>query len=180
MLNGKIPEDWEMSLILNLYKGKGDALDTGNYRGLKLTEHVMKVIERIVDTIIREMTTIDEVQFAFVPGRGTTDAIFIIRQLKEKFLSMKNLDGKNLILYFAFVDLEKSFNRVPRKVLWCAMRSLDIKEWVVRIVQGMYSNARSRVRVGDSYSEEFRVSVGVHQGSTQSTSLHNCSQGLIP
>ena len=73
---------------------------------------------------------------------------------------MKGLDGKNLTLYFAFVDLEKAFNRVPRKVLWWAMRSLGIEEWVVRIVHGMYSNARSRVRVGDSFSEEFGV--GVH------------------
>ena len=79
--HGKIPEDWEMSFILNLYKGKGDALNRGNYRGLKLTEHVMKVMERIVDGMIWEMIAIDEMQFAFVPGRGTTDAIFIIRQL---------------------------------------------------------------------------------------------------
>ena len=171
MIHGKIPEDWEMSFILNLYKGKGDALNRGNYRGLKLTEHVMKVMERIVDEMIRELISIDEMQFAFVPGRGTTDAIFIIRQLQEKFLSMRNLDGKNLTLYFAFVDLEKAFDRVPRKVLWWAMRSLGVDEWIVRLVQAMYSNARSRVRVGDSYSEEFDVTVGVHQGSVLSPLL---------
>ena len=122
--HGKIPEDWEMSFILNLYKGKGNALNRGNYRGLKLTEHVMKVMERIVDGMIREMIAIDEMQFAFVPGRGTTDAIFIIRQLQEKFLSRKDLNGKNLTLFFAFVDLEKAFDRVPRKVLWWAMRKV--------------------------------------------------------
>ena len=124
MINGKIPEDWEMSFILNLYKGKGDALDRGNYRGLKLTEHVMKVMERIVDELIREMIDINEMQFAFVPGRGTTDAIFIIRQLQEKFMSMKDLSGKNQTLYFPFVDMEKAFDRVPARsvgglcVLW--------------------------------------------------------------
>ena len=169
--HGKIPEDWEKSFILNLYKGKGDALNRGNYRGLKLTEHVMKVMERIVDELIRELINIDEMQFAFVHGRGTTDATFIIRQLQEKFLSMKDLSGKNLTLYFAFVDLEKAFDRVPRKVLWWAMRSLGIDEWIVRLVQAMYSNARSRVRVGDSYSEEFEVTVGVHQGSVLSPLL---------
>ena len=108
--HGKIPEDWEKSFILNLYKGKGDALNRGNYRGLKLTEHVMKVMERIVDELIRELINIDEMQFVFVPGRGTTDATFIIRQLQEKFLSMKDLSGKNLTLYFAFVNLEKAFD----------------------------------------------------------------------
>ena len=39
--SGEIPKDLEESLILNLYKGKGDALDRGNYRGLKLNDQVM-------------------------------------------------------------------------------------------------------------------------------------------
>ena len=137
--HGKTPEDWEMSFILNLYKGKGDALNRGNYRGLKLTEHVMKVMERIVDGMIREMIAIDEMQFAFVPGRGTTDAIFIIRQLQEKFLSRKDLNDKNLTLFFAFVDLEKAFDRVPRKVLWWAMRKVGVEEWIVRL-EGILQN----------------------------------------
>ena len=44
-------------------------------------------------------------------------------------------------------------------------------EWIVSLVQGMYSNARSHVRVGDGYSEEFEVKVGVHQGSVLSPLL---------
>ena len=105
------------------------------------------------------------------PGRGTTDALFIIRQLQEKFLSRKDLNDKNLTLFFAFVDLEKAFDRVPRKVLWWAMRKVGVEEWIVRLVQAMYNNARSRVRVGSEYSEEFEVGVGVHQGSVLSPLL---------
>ena len=48
-------------------------------------------------------------QFGFMPGRGTTDAIFIIRQLQEKYLAAKKS------LYMAFVDLEKAFDRVPKQ-----------------------------------------------------------------
>ena len=47
-------------------------------------------------------------------GRGTTDAIFILRELQEKF------HEKNKNLYFAFVDLEKAFHRVPCQVVWWA------------------------------------------------------------
>ena len=43
--------------------------------------------------------------------------------------------------------------------------------WIVRLVQGMYSNASSRVRVGEGYSKEFEVKVGVHQGSVFSPLL---------
>ena len=46
------------------------------------------------------------------------DAIFILRQLQEKHLAKK----KNL--YHSFVDLEKTFNSVPKKVVWWAMCNL--------------------------------------------------------
>ena len=114
---------------------------------------------------MRERISIDDMQFGFMPGRGTTDAIFILRQLQEKHLA------KNKKLYFAFVDLEKAFDRVPRKVIWWAMRKLGIEEWIVRFVQAMYNNTRSRVRVNNTYSDEFGVKVGVHQGSVLSPLL---------
>ena len=71
----------------------------------------------------------------------------------------------------AFVDLEKTFDRVPGDVIWWAMRKLGIDEWLVRLVQSMYTDVRSRVRVGNGYSEEFGVAVGVHQGSVLSPLL---------
>ena len=168
--DGKVPTDWEESFIVCLYKGKGDALDRGNYRGLKLTEQAMKILERIVDGLIRQVVSrqvvsIDDSQFGFVPGRGTTDAIFVVRQLQEKYLAV------NKRLYMAFVDLEKAFDRVPRKVIWWALRKLGVEEWIVRLVQGMYANARSRFRVGEGFSKEFEVKVGVHQGSVLSPLL---------
>ena len=52
----------------------------------------------------------------------------------------------------AFVDLEKAFYRVPRKVIWWTLRKLSVEEWIVRLVQGMYANARSGVRVGEGFS----------------------------
>ena len=67
--DGKVPSDWEQSFIVCLYKGKGDALERGNYRGLKLTEQVMKVLERILDGLIGQVVSIDDSQFGFVPGR---------------------------------------------------------------------------------------------------------------
>ena len=141
------------------------SLTRGNYRGLKLLDHVMKGVERVIEKIIRQRILIDNMQFGFMPGRGTTDAIFILRQLQEKHLA------KNKNLYFAFVDLEKAFDRVPRKVIWWAMRKLGIEEWIVKFVQAMYTNTKSKVRVNDSYTDEFDVKVGVHQGSVLSPLL---------
>ena len=92
----------------------------------------MKVLERIADGLIRQVVSTDDSQFGFVPGRGTTDAIFVVRQL-QKYLAA------NKRLYMAFVDLEKAFDRVPRKVIWCSLRKLGVDEWKVRLVQGAVS-----------------------------------------
>ena len=74
----KIPDDWCLSYIINCYEGKGDALLRGNYRGLKLLDQVMKVMEHTVATNIRTQVDIDAMQFDFMPGRETTDEIFIL------------------------------------------------------------------------------------------------------
>ena len=92
----KIPSEW--NYIVNCYKGKGDAMLHTKYRGLKLLDQVLKVTERIVEGIIRKQVNIDNMQFKFRPGHGTTDAIFILRQMYEKHMTRGNE------LYFTFID----------------------------------------------------------------------------
>ena len=66
----------------------------------------------------------------------------------------------------AFVDLEKTLEGHLVE-----LRKPGVEEWIVRLVQGMHANARSGVRVGKGYSEEFEVKIGVHQDSVFSSSL---------
>ena len=108
---GRIPSDWNLSYIVSLCKGKDDTLSRDNYKGLKLLDQVMKILERVHDSVIRSPVDIDSMQFGFMSGQGTPDTIFIQCQLQEKHLR------KHKILYFPFVDLEKVFNCAPRKVL---------------------------------------------------------------
>ena len=69
----QIPDNWDHPTIKNCFKGKGDTTRCGNYLGLKLLKHTMKVLKCIVDAIIRQQTDIDSMQFGFMPGRSTTD-----------------------------------------------------------------------------------------------------------
>ena len=65
-----------------------------------------------------------------------------------------------------FVDLQKAFYRVSKKVLKLAMRKKGIPEALVRSVMSLYERAKAGVRVDSELSEEFVVKVGIHQGYT--------------
>ena len=62
-----------------------------------------------------------------------------------------------------FVDLEKAFDQVPLKVIRRVLGKLGVKEWIVRLVQGMYANVCNYVCVGEGYSVEFVVKVCIHK-----------------
>ena len=72
-------------LMLPIYKGKGDPMDCGSYRGIKLLKHAMKVMERIFEYRIRQQMEINDMQFGLKKGKGTIDAIFIVRQMQDSF-----------------------------------------------------------------------------------------------
>ena len=69
----------------------------------------MKVLERVLEKRIRCQVSIENMQFGFMPGQGTTDAIFIMRQVQEKHQAKKKK------MYYAFVDLEKTFDKSPKR-----------------------------------------------------------------
>ena len=107
---------------------------------------------------LRNVVTIDEMQIdGFMPGRGTADAIFILRQILEKF----EMTGR--ILHVVFVDLEKPFHRVPRGAIWWALRKKGVIEIEVLAITEKYKNITTSARIDGERSEEFKVKVEVHQ-----------------
>jgi hypothetical protein len=70
-----------------------------------------------------------------------------------------------------FVDLEKAYDRVPRKVLCWAMKVKGVPEKYVKVVQAMYRDARTQVRTEAGITDQFSVAVGLHQGSALSPYL---------
>ena len=158
----KIPTELRDSVIIPIYKEKGDIQDCGNYRGINLMSHTMKVWERIIDRRLREETTIGNEQFGFMPGRWTTDAIFAVQQLMEKHRE------KQAGLHMVFIDLEKAYDRVPRREVWRCMREKGVSEKYVMIVQDMYEGARTRVKSSVGITDMIPVGVGLHQGSSLS------------
>ncbi|VDO62393.1 unnamed protein product [Heligmosomoides polygyrus] len=125
----------------------------------------MKIFERIVDESIRDIVQLSTNQCGFVTGCGTVDAIHAVRLLIEKH------PEKQKAVHLAFLDLEKAFDRVPREVIWYALREHGFPEELVEWIRILHSCPKSRVQAAAGTSMEFPISVGVHQGSALSPLL---------
>ena len=78
VLDGKgMPEKWKTSVIVSIFKGKGDVMDCGAYRKVKLLEQARKIVERVLKNRIKGLIMINDKQFGFMPGKDMTHALFI-------------------------------------------------------------------------------------------------------
>ena len=105
--------------------------------------------KRIVEKLIRQQVDIGEMQSGFILGSGGK------MKKKEEFA-------------LCIRDMGKAFDLVPKDVVWWALRKLGLEEWLVKIVQSMHMNAQSHVRVNGTFSADFLVQFGLHQGSVLS------------
>ena len=100
---------------------------------------------------------IAEEQAAFRAGRSTTEQIFNLRILCEKYLQHQQN------MYHVFIYFKKAFDRVLHAALWATMRKYNISANLVRAIEQLYDKATSAVHINGSIGEWFRTTIGVRQ-----------------
>ena len=163
------PEDWKIACVVPLYKGKGERLECNNYRGISLLSVVGKAYGRLLIKRIRDVTegVIGDEQCGFRRERGCMDQVFVVRQVCEKYIAK----GKNV--YWAFMDLEKAYDRVDRKAVWEVLGLYGVGGKLLKAVRSFYDGSKACVRVNDEMSDCFPVNVGLRQGCVMSPWLFN-------
>lgn len=114
--SGQFPESWFKSVIIPLFK-KGDREDPNNYRGISLLDSCSKIFTTVLNKRINlwseTMGRIPEEQARFRHGYSTTDNIFVLPSIVQKYITKKR--GK---IYCVFIDFSKAFDSIDRKKLF--------------------------------------------------------------
>ncbi len=108
-------ESLSIGIIHALYKG-GDCSQFDNYRGITVGLVLNKVFVMILESRISQWAETNDLRtkghVGFRKDFRTTDNLFILRTLTEQARFQKKK------LYTCFVDFKKTFDTIPRDLLW--------------------------------------------------------------
>ena len=137
-----------MIVIAQIYRGKGERTEWGNYRGINLLRGVGKIYAGILVDRVRRVIggLIDDEQGSFTAGRGCIDQIFTLKQIGEKSREKKRR------VYVGFIDLGKVYDRVNREALWHVLRIYNVGSKLLSRIKNMHVDSLASVRVRGSES----------------------------
>jgi len=122
-------------MVVPLYKGKGSHQCTDNYQGINLLSIPGKVYALLLMHRLGQCVggQLHEAQCGFRGGKGTIDAMFVLRHLSGKAQASSNVQ-----LHLAFIDLAKSYDSVNREALWQVLHTYGVPERLINLLQDLH------------------------------------------
>ena len=165
---GIYPDSWTESNIVPLFK-KGNQNDPNNYRGISLCDISSKLYSSIINNRLQEWieqnSLTGECQAGFKKDYSTVDHMFTLMAMIQKQFAL------NRKLYVAFIDFEKAFDSISRKLLWPILLKNGIKGRLYKCVRSMYENVKARIRCVATFTDYINCTRGVKQGDVCSPVL---------
>ena len=133
MHGNSIPNDWKVSIITPVYKGKGKKCDVENYRPISVLSPIAKIFETIIgeqlaDHFESNNLFCDE-QFGFRKKLSCEDAL---NTLVDQWRF--NLDN-NLDVLAIFLDLKKAFDTIDHELLLIKLRYYNVNQNSVALIK---------------------------------------------
>ena len=171
---GHISSDLSKSVVITLPKQSG-ASECELHRTISLMSYITKLIPRILlnrmETKIRQ--EISQEQNAYMKGKGTRNAIFVLRMLAERALKVP----KDMNL--CFIDYSKAFDKVRHEELFRMLEAIDIDGKDLQIVRNLYWEQTATIRIGGETGKWTSVERSVRQGCVLSPDLFNLYSEVI-
>ena len=171
--NSDYPTSWRNSLTFPIYK-KGSKSDMSNDRGISINSTVAKIFSTILNnrlvTYLLKYQILNDLQIGFVKNTRTSDHLFILRTLKEKYDK----------LYLCFVDFKKGYDLIWRKGLLFKLLDNDINGLFYKIIKSMYDRTECNIKNGKNFSYPIEMLCGLKQRDILSPMLFNIYINDLP
>ena len=166
---GTYPSCWKNAFITPIHKG-GSLENPNNYRGISIISCAAKlfntILKRRLDKFLERHKVINPLQIRFAKKARTSDHMFVLRTLIEKYTK-----DRNAKLYACFIDFCKAFDRVIHPVLLYKLRKIGISGNFFSVIKDMYVNNFLNVKMKSGFTQPFASNIGVRQGDTLSPDL---------
>jgi hypothetical protein len=156
---GVWPKDFTQIVMIPLPK-KTNATECADHRTISLVPHASKIMLKILTKRIESKVEgfIGKNQFGFRKGRGTRDAIGVLRMLCERSIENDN------DIYICFVDFEKAFDRVNWVIMMDILKNLGVDWRDRKLITDLYMRQEAVIRIDEGESEPGVIGRGVRQG----------------
>ena len=172
LISEHYPKKWCEAYIVPVPKIQDTSVPS-NFRGISIMNCLAKLFNAVINkrivSFLENKKKWDKLQIGFKKGHRTTDHMFIIRTLIEKYTKSS---GK---LYTCFIDFSKAFDRIDHLYLMLKLRTAGIGGYIYEVIKDMYINIgiTLSVKSGRFLSNSFRSNIGVRQGDVLSPTLFN-------
>jgi len=160
----KIPDDWKKSLTVPIFK-KGNKKDPHNYRGITLLESIMKLFTNILKDEITTYVQMSDEQQGFRQNRSTTDAIFALRQVREKSIEYQ------VPAFLCFIDMTRAFDQVRLNDVITLLKSHNVPISLLNIIKELNSKTTTKIKCDSGLTKSITITQGIRQGDSLSPLL---------
>ena len=171
---GEWPKEMMESTFIPLPK-KPKATDCSNFRTVSIMNHSTKIILRVIMNRMRKIIhkEVSEMQYGFMPDKGTRNAIYVIKRMQERNKEMQKK------IFCCFIDYTKAFDRVEHNIFFEILNNFDFADKDIRVLQSLYFRQQANVRVNNELSDYTDLKRGVRQGCIASPELFSLYTEMI-
>ena len=157
-----IPQTWQHSEVIRLYKGKGKKGKCSNERGITLASNFGKLYERIINNRVLEQVNISKAQAGGKKGIATVDHTMVVKDLIQEAKTKKNP------VYIVFLDVTKAYDKAWLDAIMFVLHKEGVRDNTWTLTKKLCENLTAQIHTKHGLTRNIRIKDSIRQGGVLS------------